>query len=773
MNIRGVVAGRTLGIAAMLAGAGQASATWSIIIIDTRTGEVGVASATCLTGFDLRANTPVLIPGVGAATAQSSVDATGQNRVLIRDLLDRGVEPQAILDALASFDSGHQTRQYGIADTTGRAATFSGSGAGAWAGGETGQVGDLVYAVQGNVLTGQPVVTEAVRAIVETPGDLPAKLMASMEAARLMGGDGRCSCSGGNPTACGAPPPIFAKSAHIAYMLIARAGDRAGCNGIYNAGNRPYDVAFGDMNGDGKLDIVSCTNAVTSVLLNTHDEGDVFATFAQAVHMPAGADSRGVEVADLNGDGNLDIISAAYGADRVGVQLGNGDGTFQPVTYVTAGDGPRQVAVADFNGDGLLDVACTNQLSDDVSVFLNTGSGLGAQARRAVGDAPGTIRAADLDGDGDIDLAVVVNGFNRVGVLLNNGAGGFTLGPPNAVGANPTEMRVADLDGDGDADIVTTDRDAGSLSLLFNNGSGAFSRTAMPVGATPTRVAAIDVTLDGLVDLVVVSGTAERATAYAGDGMGGFVAGGSFATPSGLLDMEMADVTGDGLVDLAGATGNRSVLVVEARGPGVFNDGVGCAMGDYFMNFNVANAAAADPEPVFTLRNMFDQWRADLTGRPDAVVSRVVTSAPLMPHEGRVVMTIELLDWAGDPITIEPESVDVAHAPGSAGLSAIGEVAHLGGGVYEVVLTGPAEGLGTDVLEVLVSDALRPVELMPKTVLEVVASPADFNMDGETDVLDLLEFFDLFSAGDLRADLTGDGLVDGDDAALFVAAFTA
>src|SRR5690606_33237239 len=115
--------------AAILSAATPAAATWSILLVDTRTGEVALGSATCLTGFDLRANTPVLITGVGGCTAQSFVDSTGQNRAFIRDQILLGTDPAEILSKLAAFDTGHQTRQYGFADVQGRTATFSGTGA--------------------------------------------------------------------------------------------------------------------------------------------------------------------------------------------------------------------------------------------------------------------------------------------------------------------------------------------------------------------------------------------------------------------------------------------------------------------------------------------------------------------------------------------------------------------------------------------------------------------------------------------------------------------
>lgn len=202
----------------------QALATWSIVIVNTRTGEVCVASATCLPNFNLRKATPVVIPGVGVAAAQSYLDGIG-NRLVIHNQMLIGLDPNDILDIIAARDNQLRLRQYGMVDLQGRALTFTGSGAGAWAGGVTGQVGDLVYAIQGNVLAGQLVVDDCEAAILNTPGDMADKVMAAMEAAHLAGGDGRCSCDPIHADSCGAPPPNFTHSAYCAYFLIARPGD--------------------------------------------------------------------------------------------------------------------------------------------------------------------------------------------------------------------------------------------------------------------------------------------------------------------------------------------------------------------------------------------------------------------------------------------------------------------------------------------------------------------------------------------------------------------
>ncbi len=217
---------KVLCAAALLAPA--ASATWSIIAVNTRTGEVCVASATCLDSLDLQALTPVVRVGLGAACAQSQGDSTGVNRQLIWNDLIAGFTPQQILDDLAAHDSHHQHRQYGIVNMHDDPITFSGNLDGIAYYGVASVQDDLKYAIQGNVLTGIQVVTNAEDAFLSTTGDLSQRVIAAMEAARVFGGDGRCSCSDGAPTSCGCPPPHFTYSAYTAFMILARIDDTEG-----------------------------------------------------------------------------------------------------------------------------------------------------------------------------------------------------------------------------------------------------------------------------------------------------------------------------------------------------------------------------------------------------------------------------------------------------------------------------------------------------------------------------------------------------------------
>lgn len=217
----------------MVAAPAPAAATWSIIAVDTNTGLVVIASATCVTGEGLRSRgglmsiQAVIVPGVGVAAAQAGVDGTRANQTLIYEQMRAGTDPDVILDML-STDPDFQRRQFGIVDLQGRMAGFSGSGNGHAALAVQSEIrGEgIFFAVQGNILENNDVVLDAVTAIMETEGTVTDRVMAGMEAARRAGGDARCNCRGD------AVPETerrcTQRTAHVAYIAAALPEDPVG-----------------------------------------------------------------------------------------------------------------------------------------------------------------------------------------------------------------------------------------------------------------------------------------------------------------------------------------------------------------------------------------------------------------------------------------------------------------------------------------------------------------------------------------------------------------
>ena len=762
---------------ALLATTGTANATWSILLVDTRTGEIALGSATCLTGFDLRANTPVIITGVGAATAQSFVDSSGRNRVRVRDGLARGLSPAEILADLATFDGGHQTRQYGIIDATGRAGTFSGTGAGAWAGGVTGELGGadagIFYAVQGNLLTGPAVVDDAVAAIIATPGDLAEKLMASMEAARARGGDARCSCTP-LPIPCGTPPVGFLKSADIGYMMIARAGDTDGCNGLYPIAAPVRSLAVADINGDGAPDLVAADTSGNRVATRLNAGDAVMGSMA--VLGDAAFDTRfgrveRVLLADVTGDGVDDLVAYDSLAGAVAVGAGDGVGGFGDPVRTSVPIAPGAMLAIDLDGTGgASDLFIGSASGGQAALLRNDGAGGFAVETLSPGGDLRQWVVGDLNGDGLDDVGFTTP-TGIVGVLLNDGAGGLALGPIGLSNLDATVLQAADVDGDGRDELVGVHRTRREL-VVVGLEAGVFEQVFTTLPRTPNWAAVGSVTSPDAREIVVgVSDTAADVLTYR-------MVGGALeqvaVAGTGLLPREyqLVDMTGDGLDELVGISGGN--LVVVGNAGGAFMAGPGCGAGDYFMNFNVAFQSRSDPDPVFQLRDLFEAWRNSLVLRPDAVRSRAILDrASIAPGE-TTTLRVDFLDWTGDPasLVLAPPTIESVGGP----RIDVGEFTRLGSGVWAIELTANA-GSPAGFAQVRITIAepgLRPVTLMPSPVLEVTAGCfADFDGDGELTIFDFLAFQNAFAAGDLRADCDASGALDIFDFLCFQNAFAA
>jgi len=209
----------------------SASATWSIVAVDRATKRVVIASATCVNNNDefLKGVQAVIVPGKGVAACQASVDSTHTNQMLVFNELEKGTDPARIIELLAA-DPAFQSRQFGIVDLKGRFAGHSGLTNGYVSQDIQGRVPgtEIYYSIQGNILRPGEVVPHAVAAFLATKGALTDRVMAAMEAADGSGGDSRCTCPPAPPDGSKPAIPCDAKTAHVAYILMAEATDTNG-----------------------------------------------------------------------------------------------------------------------------------------------------------------------------------------------------------------------------------------------------------------------------------------------------------------------------------------------------------------------------------------------------------------------------------------------------------------------------------------------------------------------------------------------------------------
>jgi 6-phosphogluconolactonase (cycloisomerase 2 family) len=326
-------------------------------------------------------------------------------------------------------------------------------------------------------------------------------------------------------------------------------------------GSSPYSVAVGDVDGDGNLDVLTANQGANTVsVLRNGGSG----SFTLASSPATGTSPRGVAVGDVDGDGNLDVLTANQGANTVSVLRNDGSGTFTLASSPATGTSPWSVAVGDVDGDGDLDVLTANQGANTVSILRNDGSGSFTLASSpATGTSPWSVAVGDVDGDGDLDVLTANGSANTVSVLRNDGSGTFTLASSPATGSFPRSVVTGDMDGDGDLDLFTVNQEANTVSVLRNNGSGSFTLASSPAtGAYPRGIAMGDIDSDGDLDLLTANYTGNTVSALLNNGSGTFTLGSSPAVGAGLFSVAVGDVDDDGDLDLLTAnTGNSTVSV--------------------------------------------------------------------------------------------------------------------------------------------------------------------------------------------------------------------
>ena len=330
-----------------------------------------------------------------------------------------------------------------------------------------------------------------------------------------------------------------------------------------SVGSSPYNVAVADVDNDGDLDLLTPTfgGASVSVRLNNGS-----GTFSGGSDPSVGSQPRSVTTADIDSDGDLDFLTANYNANSVSVRFNNGGGTFSGSTDYTVGSQPQSITTADVDGDGDLDFLVANGASNNVIVRLNDGTGnFSGGSTISVGTLPFNIQTGDVDGDGDFDL-LTANwgvGSTTVSIRLNNGSGSFSGGSDPILANQPRWVSLGDLDGDGDLDLISANYGSNNASVRFNNGSGIFSGgTEYPTGNGPSSISAADLDGDGDLDMSVVNFNSNNLTVRLNNGAGIFGSSSTVSTGTNPNGIATADVDNDGDLDfLAANFANATVSV--------------------------------------------------------------------------------------------------------------------------------------------------------------------------------------------------------------------
>lgn len=310
-------------------------------------------------------------------------------------------------------------------------------------------------------------------------------------------------------------------------FIFRNLGNGSYSESFYATLGLPVNVAIGEMDGDGKLDIaVANENDAISIFLNTSSIGSI--TLDQQPEIFGS--HYDVTIADIDGDGYNDLVTSSnsFGSPpRIYRNISSfGSASFEAGVFVGSTSFNESLAVADLDGDGKLDITYINISNGVLAVrnlstfgsisfdFEETLLGF-AEARKVV--------CADVDADGKID--VIANGVNQdvVYVIKNESSSGsfnFLTSYSFATGAYPVSFTVADVTGDGKPEIVTTNYDVATISVLQNASSGSLDANTflpsieIPTDLGPWGVAVGDMDGDGKSDLVVSAQTGETVSIY-------------------------------------------------------------------------------------------------------------------------------------------------------------------------------------------------------------------------------------------------------------------
>ena len=321
----------------------------------------------------------------------------------------------------------------------------------------------------------------------------------------------------------------------------------------------PCAIDVADLDGDGHLDI-----AVPNSDFDHIESEENFATIlygdgrgglSAPLQLLAGGDfAVGLEIGTFTPDATPDLVIANSDTSEINLIFGEGGRGFIGPDPVEVGEGPVQAAAGDFDGDGLDDIAVTVRNAGGISVVLNDGTGAFTQPADfyAAGEHTWGLTSVDLDADGNVDLVATDAEGASIHLYRGRGDGTFTAGGALRVGFSPRLAVADDVDADGDLDLLVANNDEEFVSLLRADGAGGYDPAedleAMYGG---TSIALGDFNADGHRDFVLLSNTDDALQFHLGNSTGAFHPARTYALgemPSGVA---AGDFNEDGIDDLA------------------------------------------------------------------------------------------------------------------------------------------------------------------------------------------------------------------------------
>ncbi len=316
-----------------------------------------------------------------------------------------------------------------------------------------------------------------------------------------------------------------------------------------------------DVNEDGRTDLVAIGPGIGSnnaIAIAVFVAGGSFGFRHETIDPIQGSNAWNVAVGDIDGDGHLDLLSTRNYPPALLLYKGSGNASFAtPVSLAPATPSPNRLVMGDLDGDGHSDAIEISSLTVRVSLANGQGGFVPGIDYSGIGIGDGAPALDDFDLDGALDVATCNYSVKSVAVLLGDGQGAFKAAWRNLAPAFPLGLASGDLDSDGDADLAVA-MAASGVALLYGQNGNNFSTAYGSIGTGASAVAFADIDADGDLDVGAAGGGVWR-----NDGAGSFTNHGSVPDGSMILGGRFTDDPGD---DFAVGGGKIAIVGLDGNG---------------------------------------------------------------------------------------------------------------------------------------------------------------------------------------------------------------